>query len=354
MPFGISSAAEHFQRRMSEILAGLPGVVCLMDDILIYGKDKKQHGINLATALDRIQSAKVTLNKEKCEFGKTSIRFLGHIINGEGVSADPRKTAAIQETRTPQSIPKLRRFLGMDNQLGKFSPVMAELTKPLRELLSKKSSWLWGPSQAEAFRKIKLKLASPPVLTWYDPSADTRIAVDASSYGLGAVLLQTQRGKWKPAAYASRSLTETETRYAQIDKEALATTWACERFSNYILGKSVSIETDHKPLVPLLNTKHLDSLPPRVLQFRLRLARFNYTVEHVPGKLLFTADTLSRAPLESSQADHSQAKAFEAHVSVIMSQLLADKDRLKAYSKAQADDPVCSQLIHFCHNGWPE
>ena len=140
MPFGISSAPEHFQRRMSEILEGLPGVVCLMDDILIYGKDKKQHGINLATALNRIQSAKVTLNKEKCEFGKTSIRFLGHIINGEGVSADPRKTAAIQEMRTPQSIPELRRFLGMVNQLGKFSPVMAELTKPLRELLSKKST----------------------------------------------------------------------------------------------------------------------------------------------------------------------------------------------------------------------
>ena len=100
MPFGISSAPEHFQRRMSEILEGLPGVVCLMDDILIYGKDKKQHGINFATALDRIQSAKVTLNKEKCEFGKTSIQCLGHIINGEGVSADPRKTAAIQDENT--------------------------------------------------------------------------------------------------------------------------------------------------------------------------------------------------------------------------------------------------------------
>ena len=124
-----------------------------------------------------------------------------------------------------------------------------------------------------------------------------------------------QRGEWKPAAYASRSLTET--RYAQIEKEALGTTLVCECFSNYILGTSVSIEPDHKPLVPLLNTKHLDSLPPRVLRFRLCLARF-------------------------------------AHVSVIMSQLPADKDRLEAYSKAQVDDPVCSQLIHFCHNGWPE
>ena len=136
--------------------------------------------------------------------------------------------------RTPQCIPELRQFFGMVNQLGKFSPVMAELIKPLRQLLSKKSTWLWGPSQDEAFRKVKSELASPPVLTWYDPSADTRIAADASAYGLGAVLLQKQRGEWKPATYASRSLTETETRYAQIEKEALATTWACERFSNYI------------------------------------------------------------------------------------------------------------------------
>ncbi len=152
----------------------------------------------------------------------------------------------------------------MVKQLGKLSPVMAELTKPLRELLSKKSTWLWGPRQDEAFRKIKSELASAPVLTWYNPTAETRIAADASPNGLGAVLLQKQRREWKPAAYASISLAETETRYAQIEKEALATTWACERFSNYILGKSVSIGTDNKPLVPLLNTKHLDSMPPCV------------------------------------------------------------------------------------------
>ena len=115
---------------MSETLEGLPGVMCLMDNILIYGEDEKQHSSCFEAALNCIKSAKITLNKEKSEFGKTSIRFLGHIINGEGVTADPRKTAAIQEMRTPQSIPELRRFLGMVNQLGKFSPVMAELTKP--------------------------------------------------------------------------------------------------------------------------------------------------------------------------------------------------------------------------------
>ena len=131
-------------------------------------------------------------------------------------------------------------------------------------MFSKTSTLLWGSSQDEAFQKIKSELASPPVLAWYEPAANIKISFDASAYSLGAVLLQQQNGDWKPVAYASKSLTETETRYAQIENEALATTWACERFSNYILGKSICIETNHKPLVSLHNTKHLDSLPPRV------------------------------------------------------------------------------------------
>ena len=96
---------------------------------------------------------------------------------------------------------------------------------------------------------------------------------------------------WRPVVYASRSLTETEQCHAQIEKEALAVTWSCEKISDYILGSKFKIETDHKPLVPLLSRKHLNDLPPRVLRFRL-MARFDYTIAHVPGWLLYTADTL--------------------------------------------------------------
>ena len=152
----------------------------------------------------------------------------------------------------------------------------------MRDLLSTKNSWIWGTSQTDAFNNIKNELTSPPVLAWYNPAGETKLAADASAYGLGAVLLQKHEDKWKPVAYASRSMTEAETRYAQIEKEALATTLACERFTNYILGKQIQIETDHKPLVPLLSTKHLDDLPPRILRFRLRLMRFDYTISHVP------------------------------------------------------------------------
>ena len=117
---------------------------------------------------------------------------------------------------------------------------------------------------------------------------------------------------WRPIAYASRSMTETEKRYAQIEKEALAATWACEKFATYILGMKFLIETDHKPLIPLLGTKHLDSLPPQILRFRLHLARFDYSIQHVPGKLLYTADTLSRSPSSCNQNDAGLQEEAEA------------------------------------------
>lgn len=121
------------------------------------------------------------------------------------------------------------------------------------------------------------------MLALYNPEAETKISADASSFGLGAVLLRKSEDIWKPIAYASPSMSETEGRYAQIEKETLAVTWACERFVSYILGATIIIETDHKPLVPLLGNKSLDTLPPRIFQFRLRLARFEYSIVHVPG-----------------------------------------------------------------------
>ena len=137
LPFGISSAREHFQKRMSSFLAGLEGVVCQMDDMLVFGCSKAQHDARLLAALEHIESIRATLNVDKCEFSKTSITFLGHKIDQSGISADPEKTKAIHNMRAPTTIPELRRFIGMVNQLGKFTPNLANLTQPLRTLLSK-------------------------------------------------------------------------------------------------------------------------------------------------------------------------------------------------------------------------
>ena len=149
-------------------------------------------------------------------------------------------------------------------------------------------------------------------------------------------------------------MTEAETRYAQIEKEALATTCACECFSNYILGKQFLLETDHKPLVPLFSTKHLDDLPPRILHFRLRLMQFDYTISHVPGKLLYTADTLSRSPQEYLGQDEYLAELTEEQMTTTTTnEFPTTTHSLETYRQAQREDPVCSQIMTFCQIQWP-
>ena len=340
---------------MSVILEGLPGVLCLMDDIIIYGASREEHDSRLTATLRKLQTAGVTLNATKCEFRKTEMKFLGHVVSKEGIRADPEKTAALLKMQPPTNVTELRRFMGMANQMGKFSPRLAELSQPLRELLSSKRQWVWDQSQDRAFIQIKEELSKPTVLALYDSTADTKVSADASSYGLGGVLLQKSGTLWKAVAYASRALSDAETRYAQIEKEALAVTWACERFSKYLLGRSFSIETDHKPLVPLLSNKHLDNLPPRILRFRLRLGWYSFTISHVPGKFMYTADALSRAPSESEDTSSKELEEeVETYIAAVVSSLPATSKRLRQYQEAQLKDPECSLVAEYCQSTWPD
>ena len=146
-------------------------------------------------------------------------------------------------------------------------------------------------------------------------------------------------------------MTPTEQRYAQIEKEALAVTWACERFRDYLIGLSFHIQTDHKPLVPLFTSKGLDELPIRVQRFRLRLMRFNFTVSHVPGKDLVVADALSRAPVSTGIADDEEfQQEVEAFINLTVEQLPASEHRLKEIMARQHEDETCKLLIKYSHD----
>ena len=278
------------------------GTPCIMDDMVVYGKDVKEHDERLNQVLDRLSKANITLNKEKCEFRKSEIYCLGQIIGKNGVKPDPDKVSLVVNMEAPQNVSELRRFLGMVNQLGKFLPNLATVTEPLRALLSTRSSWYWDQPLVRAFDEIKQMLSSSPVLSLYDPSLKTKVTADSSSYGIGAVLTQKlPDGRWGPVVYVSRSLTPTERRYAQIEKEALALTWACTRFRDYLIGITFTLETDHKPLISLLGTaQSLDQLPPRIQRMKMRLMGFSYTIIHVHGKKLYTADTLSRVAVTNA------------------------------------------------------
>lgn len=260
LPFGISTAPEFFQREMLRVLEGLEGQACLQDDIIVFGRTREERDSHLHQVLKRLQDAGITLNKDKCVLRKQSAEFLGHVVSANGVSADPVKIKALAQLTPPGDVSEVRSFLGMANHLAKFLPGLSQLTKPLCDLLYHDADWCWGEPQQKSFDSVKEALTTTPV--HYDPRSHLTVSADASLYGLGAVLLQEMSGKRLPVAYASQSLTETEQRYAQIEKETLGIAWACEHFRQYLLGLQFHIETDHKPLMPLLSSKRIDEPSP--------------------------------------------------------------------------------------------
>ena len=263
-------------------------------------------------------------------------------------------------------VTELQRFVGMTNQLAKFVPSLATMTAPLRSILGKNSSWLWGEPQETAFNQIRQLLTSTEILAHYGPAKDTIIAADASNDSIGAVLLQKQGdGSWCPVCFILRSLSDAEKHYAVIEKEALAVTWASERLEEYILGIHYTIETDHKPLVPLLNTKDIAKMLLHIQRFRLRLMRYNYNVKHVEGKTQTTADALSQAPvsnqikqlsifwqtfqyMQRNALKHSRHQAGKFK-KLKRSSILIQKQP-KSYSTANLDDLVSCLIYHWWSN----
>ncbi len=352
VPYGISSAPEHFQKRMSSILQGIDGVVCLIDDILVVGRDQQEHDSRLHAILRRLRDANVTLNTPKCEVSVSQVKFVGHIVSAEGIQPDPDKITAIVNMAAPTNISEVRCLLGMINQLAKFSPNLATLSAPIRELLRKNTEWSWSSVQDDAFSKIKKAICSAPTLALYDTNKPTLVCADSSSYGLGGALLQRQADdSWRPVTFVSRSLTDTEKRYAQIEKEALAITWCCERLAEYLVGLTFNIHNDHKPLQYLLSAaKPLDAVPPRIQRFRLRLMRFDYSLSYVPGVTLCTADTLSRFPLKYSESHLGDIDAFVATVvgSIPIGDIVLEEIRT-----ATATDRHLQDVVHYCQSEWP-
>ena len=358
LPMGINVAPEIFQRKMEELLKDLPGVTCYMDDIVVSGDSEAEHDANLKRVLDRIQASGLKLNKEKCIFGQSQIKFLGHIISEEGVKIDSVKAKAIDDMPPPTCVKELRRALGMVNYLARFIPQAQTVIQPLNVLLSSKVAWNWGPEQEEAWSKLKCILTTAPVLSYFDPKLPTVVSADASEYGIGGTLLQKRDNKWKPVAFCSRTLTEVERRWAQIEKECLAAAWTCERLQQFLTGLSFTLHTDHKPLVPLINSKELPSAPVRCQKLLMRLQRFSPWAEYVPGKLMVVVDNLSRSPVGQEEnlkvGAEDVTPEVEAYVGSIIQSLPATPNKLETIKLEQLKDPCLSKVISYTLQGWPE
>lgn len=157
-------------------------------------------------------------------------------------------------------------------------------------------------------------------------------------------------GRVKPVAFASKGLSETECRCAQVKKEVYAVTLACEHFEKFLIGTKFHVQADHRPLIPLLGDQDLEKIPARIQRFKLRLMLFDYSIEHVPGKEMWTADALSRAPVEPAE---SMEEEVEAYVQVVTGLLPASSNYLKEMESAQRDDPMCRQIMEYCTQSWP-
>ena len=354
LPFGITSAPEVFQRTVQDLLKNLSGVAVYMDDIIVHGKTVTEHNQRLERVLRVIHDSGLKLNPSKCRLRKETVEFLGHRVTAGGVTPSPTKVQAIMNLKAPNNVNELRSALGMFNYLAKFCPDMSSVMKPLYDLLRADRIWNWDSAQQIAFEKAKQLVSSAPVLAFYDAEKPTVVAADASSYGLGAVICQKQQdGQLKPIAFASRLLTDAERRYAQIEKECLASVWACEKFAHFLVGlPEFSLLTDHKPLVPILMTKDIDQVPLRCQRLIIRMMRFNPKAEHVPGKSLVIADYLSRHPVSHCIEERKQCEEVKAYVSAVVADVFSSQ-RLTEIKEASAGDKEMQAVMWWVTHGWP-
>ena len=191
LPFGVASAPALFQRTMDNILQGVPGVVCYIDDILVTGDTDAEHLRNLELVLLRLRKHGVKLKKSKCRFMQDSVEYLGHRLDSEGQHPTDDKLRAVIDAPTPKNVQQLRSFLGLLNYYCKFVPNLASILYPLNQLLQKNHKWSWTQDCVKAFQAAKEGLISSQVLVHYDPNLPIKVAADASAYGLGAVICST-------------------------------------------------------------------------------------------------------------------------------------------------------------------
>lgn len=297
--FGLSNAPSIFQRTMEQLLGNIEGTCIFLDDILITGSTKEEHLNRLEQVLWRLQEAGLRLKREKCDLFKDCVEYLGFRIDKNGLHKSESKVNAIINSNCPKNVTELKSFLGMINYYRCFVPNTSSVLSPLHALLKKGTKWTWGKEQNGAFNKIKSELSSDRVLAHYSPEYQTIVTADAGPQGLGAVLAQRQPdGTERVVAYASRSLSNSERNYAQIQKEATSIVFAIKKFHHYLYGRSTPfiLRTDHKPLISIFgNKKGVPEMAANRLQrYALFLSAYNFKIEYIKGDNN-VADFLSRS-----------------------------------------------------------
>ena len=248
----LRNAAQTFQRFIDQVLRGLHFCYACIDDVLIASASPQEHQEHLRLVFQRFHDHGVVINPNKCQFGASSLQFLGHQIDSVGIRPLNHKVQAILDFPVPTTHRKLHEFLGLVNFYHRFIPHAADLLRPLNELLpsltTSTKTVTWTEETQAAFQAAKEALANATLLSYLHPVVPLVIMSDASDVAVGAVLQQWVDGQWHPIAYFSRKLTPPETRYSTFDRELLAVYLSIRQFRHMVEGREFSVFTDHKPL----------------------------------------------------------------------------------------------------------
>ena len=324
MLFSLTNAPATFQCLMETCLDDLHLNWCIiyLDDVIVFSKTPEEHVERLAAVFDKICKAGLKLKPSKCEFFKSRINYLGHIVSRNGIETDPKKIEAIQKWPRPKTVHDVRSFLGFTNYYRKFLYTYAQKACPLNQLISgdnakkKYCKVEWNDEHEQAFQLLKSACIDTPVLASANYKKPFHLNTDASKTGLGAVLYQQQDdGTYRVISYVSRSLSKTERNYDAHKLEFLALKWSVtERFHEYLYRGSFEVFTDNNPLTYVLTTAKLDATGQRWV---VTLANYNFKIFYKAGKLNLDADALSQIPWEMSETTHTPLDTILAKSSLL-------------------------------------
>lgn len=350
--FGISAAPGIFQRAMEQLIQGIPGVLCYLDDILVCGANEAEHKARLQSVLSKLEDAGLKLKLSKCSFKVPEVSYLGYRIDASGLHPTKDKVKAIVEAPEPKNLKQLESYLGVFNFYRRFVPNASSTLEPLNRLRKSGVSWHWNKEQQSAFKKSKDLLLQSPALVHFDPKIPISVVADSSSYGLGAVLSHIVDGQERPVCFASRTLLPAERNYPQVEREALAIVFALKHFHNYLWGlPKFRVVTDHKPLLGLFTSnKPISALASgRIQRWALMLQAYSFDLVHRSGIILGTADALSRLPLEST----NESVPIPGEWTNLVNFLDSAPVTARTIREHTRTDPQLSKVLRYCELGWP-
>ena len=294
MPFGMKNAPATFQRMVNKLVRDIDGCEGYIDDVVIFSDNWSDHIRQIKRFFQIMREAKLTINLMKSEFGKATVKYLGHIVGQGQVRPLDAKIQTIVKYPIPTSRKELARFLGMAGYYRSFCLNFSDIAAPLTNLLSKKVKFVWTDDCQLAFDKVKLLLQKSPVLKSPDYEKPFKLIIDSSDVGTGSVLVQeASDGLDHPVSYFSKKFLKYQKNYSVVEKETLGLVLALEHFDVY-LGSTpfkIKVYTDHNPLTFLKTMKNKNQ---RLVRWSLALQEYNLEIQHIPGSENVVADALSR------------------------------------------------------------